>query len=284
MSEAFLSISDHGDALGRRAGEGRRRQPALRTARLQALGRPRVRRPRTLRARRHRIERLRSRIGAGAAALLQPRPRRRARPPPCERDRGHRGRQGLRQQREQVRLALPALRPRQRRTGRRVRRAERRRLLQAARSRPGKARLPARRRRQAGDRRDGGGRPVPAAADSRSSSSSASSARSCCSARSRSGSILAQVLLLLLLAFAPVALVAAAIPGRGHAFFKGWLEKLAGYLLRKAAYSLILAILLAVNGALASATAAARLADVLRPAGALLLGRLPPAQVARPRA
>jgi hypothetical protein len=68
------------------------------------------------------------------------------------------------------------------------------------------------------------------------------------------GVILAQVLLLLLLAFAPVALVAAVIPGRGHDFFKGWLEKLAGYLLRKAAYSLILAVLLAVNGALASAT------------------------------
>jgi len=68
------------------------------------------------------------------------------------------------------------------------------------------------------------------------------------------GVILAQVLLLLLLAFAPVALVAAAIPGRGHAFFRGWLEKLAGYLLRKAAYSLLLAVLLAVNGALASAT------------------------------
>jgi len=70
------------------------------------------------------------------------------------------------------------------------------------------------------------------------------------------GIILAQVLLLLLLAFAPVALVAAVIPGRGHAFFKGWLEKLAGYLLRKAAYSLILAVLLAVAGALASATSA----------------------------
>jgi hypothetical protein len=68
------------------------------------------------------------------------------------------------------------------------------------------------------------------------------------------GVILAQVLLLLLLAFSPVALVAAAIPGRGHAFFKGWLEKLAGYLLRKAAYSLILATLLAVSGALAAAT------------------------------
>ncbi|MGE5281808.1 MAG: hypothetical protein ACM3N0_05715 [Chloroflexota bacterium] len=68
------------------------------------------------------------------------------------------------------------------------------------------------------------------------------------------GVILAQILLLLLLAFSPVALVAAAIPGRGHAFFKGWLEKLAGFLLRKAAYSLVLAILLAVNGALAAAT------------------------------
>lgn len=70
------------------------------------------------------------------------------------------------------------------------------------------------------------------------------------------GVILAQVLLLLLLAFSPVALLAAAIPGRGHDFFKGWLQKLAGYLLRKAAYSLVLAVLLAVNGAIASATSA----------------------------
>lgn len=69
------------------------------------------------------------------------------------------------------------------------------------------------------------------------------------------GVILAQVLLLLLLAFSPVALIAAVLPGRGHDFFKGWLEKLAGYLLRKAAYSLILAVLLSVTGALQSATA-----------------------------
>jgi len=69
------------------------------------------------------------------------------------------------------------------------------------------------------------------------------------------GVILAQVLLLLLLAFSPVALIAAVIPGRGHDFFKSWLEKLAGYLLRKAAYSLILAVLLAVTAALSSATA-----------------------------
>jgi hypothetical protein len=68
------------------------------------------------------------------------------------------------------------------------------------------------------------------------------------------GVILSQVLLLLLLAFSPVALVAAAIPGRGHDFFKAWLEKLAGYLLRKAAYSLVLAVLLAVNSAIADAT------------------------------
>ncbi|MGD9734001.1 MAG: hypothetical protein AB7V58_00075 [Solirubrobacterales bacterium] len=68
------------------------------------------------------------------------------------------------------------------------------------------------------------------------------------------GVITAQVLLLLLLAFSPVALVAAAIPGRGHQFFKAWLSKLGTYLLRKAAYSLILAILLAVCAAIAAAT------------------------------
>jgi hypothetical protein len=68
------------------------------------------------------------------------------------------------------------------------------------------------------------------------------------------GVITAQVLLLLLLAFSPVALVAAAIPGRGHQFFRGWLSKLAGFLLRKAAYSLVLAVLLAVCAAISAAT------------------------------
>ena len=68
------------------------------------------------------------------------------------------------------------------------------------------------------------------------------------------GVITAQVLLLLLLAFSPVALVAAAIPGRGHQFFKGWLSKLAGFLLRKGAYSLVLAVLLAVCAAISAAT------------------------------
>jgi hypothetical protein len=68
------------------------------------------------------------------------------------------------------------------------------------------------------------------------------------------GVITAQVLLLLLLAFSPVALVAAAIPGRGHQFFKGWLSKLAGFLLRKAAYSLVLAVLLTICAAISAAT------------------------------
>lgn len=68
------------------------------------------------------------------------------------------------------------------------------------------------------------------------------------------GVVVAQVELLLLLAFSPVALVAAVVPGRGHQFFRGWLAKLAGLLLRKAAYSLILAILLAVCAAISAAT------------------------------
>jgi hypothetical protein len=67
--------------------------------------------------------------------------------------------------------------------------------------------------------------------------------------------VLAQVLVLLLLAFAPVALVAAIYPGRGHDLFRNWLTRLAGFLLRKAIYSLILAILLAVAAALQDASA-----------------------------
>lgn len=66
--------------------------------------------------------------------------------------------------------------------------------------------------------------------------------------------ILAQILLLLLLAFAPVALVIGVIPGRGHEYFRAWLTRLASYLARKAVYSLVLAIVLAVCRALADAT------------------------------
>ncbi len=66
--------------------------------------------------------------------------------------------------------------------------------------------------------------------------------------------ILAQILLLTALGFAPVALLIGIFPGRGHEFFRTWLSKLAGYLARKAVYSLILAVLLAVSQALADAT------------------------------
>ena len=68
------------------------------------------------------------------------------------------------------------------------------------------------------------------------------------------GVILAQILLLLLLAFAPVALLVGIFPGRGHDFFRAWLSKLAGFLARKVIYSLILALILTVCGALAQAT------------------------------
>ncbi len=68
------------------------------------------------------------------------------------------------------------------------------------------------------------------------------------------GVILAQILLLTLLCFAPVALLLAVFPGRGHDFFRSWLSKLAGYLARKVIYSLILAIVLAVCQALDDAT------------------------------
>jgi len=68
------------------------------------------------------------------------------------------------------------------------------------------------------------------------------------------GVILAQILLLLFLAFAPVALVIAVFPGRGHDFFRAWIGKLAGFLARKVIYSLILAVILAVCQALDDAT------------------------------
>jgi hypothetical protein len=66
--------------------------------------------------------------------------------------------------------------------------------------------------------------------------------------------LLAQMVVLLLAGFAPVALVAAIIPGRGHELFKTWVGQLATYLVRKAAYSLVLAVLLAVIAALQDAT------------------------------
>ena len=66
--------------------------------------------------------------------------------------------------------------------------------------------------------------------------------------------LLSQVIVLLLACFAPVALVAAVVPGRGHEAFKAWAARLASYLVRKAAYSLVLAVILAVLSALQDAT------------------------------
>jgi hypothetical protein len=68
------------------------------------------------------------------------------------------------------------------------------------------------------------------------------------------GVIIAGVFLLMWLGFAPFALVLGVIPGRGHEFFRGWLSRLAGYLLRKVIYSAILAVVLAVCKALDDAT------------------------------
>lgn len=65
--------------------------------------------------------------------------------------------------------------------------------------------------------------------------------------------ILAQILVLLYLAFAPLALVAGVFPGRGHEIFRAWLGRLAGALVRKAFYSLVLAVVLAVSSALVAA-------------------------------
>jgi hypothetical protein len=68
------------------------------------------------------------------------------------------------------------------------------------------------------------------------------------------GVIIAGIFLLMWLAFSPFALVIGVIPGRGHEFFRGWLTRLAGYLLRKVIYSVILAVILAVCAALDDAT------------------------------
>jgi hypothetical protein len=68
------------------------------------------------------------------------------------------------------------------------------------------------------------------------------------------GVLIAGVFLLMWLAFSPFALVIGVIPGRGHDFFRGWLSRIAGYLLRKVIYSAILAVVLAVCSALADAT------------------------------
>ncbi len=66
--------------------------------------------------------------------------------------------------------------------------------------------------------------------------------------------LMAQMVVMLLAGFSPVALVAAIVPGRGHALFKTWAGQLGTFLIRKAAYSLVLAVLLAITAALQDAT------------------------------
>jgi hypothetical protein len=66
--------------------------------------------------------------------------------------------------------------------------------------------------------------------------------------------LLSQMVVLLLACFAPVALVAGIVPGRGHDLFKNWANHLMTYVVRKAAYALVLAVLLAALAALQDAT------------------------------
>lgn len=68
------------------------------------------------------------------------------------------------------------------------------------------------------------------------------------------GVIIAALKVLFQLALSPFVLVAGVIPGRGHAFFRAWFSRLAGYLLTKVIYSLVLVVVLAVSQALADAT------------------------------
>jgi hypothetical protein len=70
------------------------------------------------------------------------------------------------------------------------------------------------------------------------------------------GIVLAQIIALLLVAFAPVALIAAIFPGRGHDFFRAWGRRLIEAVLRKAIYSLVIAVILAILSALFIATTA----------------------------
>ena len=87
--------------------------------------------------------------------------------------------------------------------------------------------------------------------------------------------ILAQVVALVLLGFAPVALIIGIFPGAGHAFFRGWLTKLATAIFIKALYSLVIAIVVAVSAALTAVDRLARVPVRVRAADDLLLGDLP---------
>jgi len=61
--------------------------------------------------------------------------------------------------------------------------------------------------------------------------------------------VLLQAVALLIFAFAPVALIAAVVPGRGHDVFATWAKRLGGALVAKALLSLLLGIVLAIGAA-----------------------------------
>jgi hypothetical protein len=66
--------------------------------------------------------------------------------------------------------------------------------------------------------------------------------------------IVATMLALVLFGFAPVILIASAIPGRGHAIVFAWMGKIAVLLAQKIIYSIIIVVVLAVGTALALAS------------------------------
>lgn len=69
------------------------------------------------------------------------------------------------------------------------------------------------------------------------------------------GIILAQLLLLVFAGLSPFAMVAAALPGRGHDFFRLWAGQMILWFTRKVVYALVLVVILAVAGALQAGTA-----------------------------
>ena len=143
----------------RAAGQAGRRRPALPPARLPTLGRPAIRRPPTLRRQRLRQP---TRVGARTAPLPKPDAKPDALRATAGRHRDPGAGEDMREQREQVRAALPRLRTRLSRPQQRIPSTQRRQDQRTALQRPGQNhRLPARAGRSAGRGRDGQGRPIP---------------------------------------------------------------------------------------------------------------------------
>ena len=269
LSLAFLSGANRGIARRSRAGQAPGLRSPLRHARLQAVGRARVRRPVALR--RHRPPRPRRLPAPGRAR--RPRPRRLPRPHHPEQGRLRRLRRALPRRGTRARRNAPrSCRPRSRNGERPVpdqgSRARTRTPIKVD-----KADAPA-----VDIQQEGG-------AFQRLTFSAlvfigALGAVALLGFLSLAV-ILAQVVALVLLGFAPVALIIGIFPGAGHAFFRGWLTKLATAIFIKALYSLVIAIVVAVSAALTAAHRLARVPVRLRAADDLLLGDLPLPQADR---